>query len=63
MSYPHSKSFFLRIGNLVQFFFQEVFGWDGLSQLWNELVRDGEVVIISNDGLMNSSGVMARKGE
>ncbi|XP_052077229.1 E3 ubiquitin-protein ligase HERC2-like isoform X2 [Mytilus californianus] len=41
---------------------QEIFGRDGLSQLWNELVRDGEVVVNSNDGLMNGSGVLARKG-
>lgn len=41
---------------------QEIFGRDGLSQLWNELVRDGEVVVNSNDGLMNGSGVLSRKG-
>ena len=36
---------------------------DGLSSLWNELVKDGEVVTGFQDGLVNSAGVWARKGE
>jgi hypothetical protein len=34
-----------------------------LSQLWNELVRDGEITTAGNNGLINSSGVLAKKGK
>ena len=36
---------------------------DGLAELWNEMIRDGEIVGAFSDGLMNSAGVIARKGE
>lgn len=35
---------------------------DGLTELWNEMIRDGEIVGTFSDGLMNSAGVIARKG-
>ena len=35
---------------------------DGLAELWNEMVRDGEIVGLFSDGLINSAGVVARKG-
>ena len=34
-----------------------------MSQLWNELVRDGEITTAGNNGLINSSGVIAKKGK
>ncbi|KAJ8681467.1 hypothetical protein QAD02_017254 [Eretmocerus hayati] len=36
---------------------------DGLSELWNEMIRDGEIAGAFSDGLVNSAGVVARKGE
>lgn len=36
---------------------------DGLAELWNEMIRDGEIVGAFSDGLINSAGVVARKGE
>ncbi|XP_049844846.1 E3 ubiquitin-protein ligase HERC2 [Schistocerca gregaria] len=42
---------------------QQAFTPEGLSQLWNELIKDGEVAGSFSDGLLNSVGVMARKGE
>lgn len=35
---------------------------DGLAELWNEMVRDGEIIGSFSDGLINSAGVTARKG-
>lgn len=35
---------------------------DGLAELWNGMVRDGEIVGSFSDGLINSAGVVARKG-
>nr|XP_022903495.1 E3 ubiquitin-protein ligase HERC2 isoform X1 [Onthophagus taurus] len=35
----------------------------GLSELWNGLVRDGELTGPFSDGLLNSAGVISRKGE
>jgi len=47
----------------IYLLFQEAFTYDGLSQLWNELVRDDEITfgakIVS---LTNSAGVLAKKG-
>ena len=40
-----------------------MFSHDGLSQLWNELVRDGEITNGSTNGLMNSAGVLSMKGK
>lgn len=42
---------------------QEAFSRDGLSQLWNELVRDGEIITGSTNGIINSAGILANKGE
>ncbi|XP_061183765.1 E3 ubiquitin-protein ligase HERC2-like isoform X1 [Saccostrea echinata] len=42
---------------------QGVFNRDELSSLWNELVKEGEISVSHNDGLINSAGVLARKGE
>lgn len=36
---------------------------DGLAELWNGMVRDGEIVGAFSDGLINSAGVVARKGK
>ncbi|XP_076284957.1 E3 ubiquitin-protein ligase HERC2 isoform X1 [Lasioglossum baleicum] len=36
---------------------------DGLAKLWNEMIRDGEIVGSFSDGLINSAGITARKGE
>lgn len=36
---------------------------DGLSNLWNGLIQDGELTGAFSEGLLNSSGVTARKGE
>ena len=41
---------------------QELFVNDCLSQLWNELVKDGEIAMGTNHGLYNSAGVLAKKG-
>lgn len=35
---------------------------DGLAELWNGMVRDGEIVGSFSDGLINSAGVVSRKG-
>lgn len=35
---------------------------DGLADLWNEMIRDGEIVGTFSDGLINSAGVVAKKG-
>ncbi|RLU17868.1 hypothetical protein DMN91_010107 [Ooceraea biroi] len=35
---------------------------DGLAELWNEMVRDGEIVGSFSDGLINAAGVVAKKG-
>ena len=36
---------------------------DDLSCLWNNLINDGELTGPFSDGLLNSAGVTARKGE
>lgn len=36
---------------------------DGLAELWNEMVRDGEIVGSFSDGLINSAGIVAKKGK
>lgn len=36
---------------------------DGLAELWNEMVRDGEIVGSFSDGLINAAGIVAKKGE
>lgn len=35
---------------------------DGLAVLWNEMVRDGEIIGSFSDGLINAAGVVAKKG-
>lgn len=35
---------------------------DGLAELWNEMVRDGEIVGSFSDSLVNTAGIIARKG-
>ncbi|XP_052719637.1 E3 ubiquitin-protein ligase HERC2-like [Crassostrea angulata] len=42
---------------------QGIFHRDDLSSLWNELVKEGEISVSHNDGLINTAGVLARKGE
>jgi E3 ubiquitin-protein ligase HERC2 len=41
---------------------QKIFDSEGLSQLWNEMVRDGEITGSFSDGLLNSAGITSRKG-
>ncbi|XP_011304625.1 E3 ubiquitin-protein ligase HERC2 [Fopius arisanus] len=36
---------------------------DGLAELWNGMVRDGEIVGSFSDGLINAAGVVSRKGD
>lgn len=36
---------------------------DGLAELWNEMVRDGEIIGSFSDSLVNTAGIIARKGE
>lgn len=36
---------------------------EGLSSLWNGLINDGELNGPFSEGLLNSAGVVARKGE
>ncbi|XP_076233389.1 E3 ubiquitin-protein ligase HERC2 [Calliopsis andreniformis] len=36
---------------------------DGLAELWNEMIRDGEIIGSFSDGLINAAGITARKGE
>ena len=31
--------------------------------MWNELVKDGEIVTEGSEGLINSAGVLAKKGK
>uniref|UniRef100_T1IYS2 HECT-type E3 ubiquitin transferase n=1 Tax=Strigamia maritima TaxID=126957 RepID=T1IYS2_STRMM len=42
---------------------QLAFQRDGLSNLWNELVKDGELTMGIPDAITNCSGVLAKKGE
>lgn len=35
---------------------------EGLSELWNEMVRDGEIIGPFTESLVNSAGVVAKKG-
>jgi len=41
---------------------QKIWDPDGLSQLWNEMVKDGEITGSFSDGLLNAAGITARKG-
>lgn len=43
--------------------FQRALTRDGVSELWNELVKDGEVAPATNEAIYNSAGVLAKKGE
>ncbi|KAL2717183.1 E3 ubiquitin-protein ligase HERC2 [Vespula squamosa] len=36
---------------------------DGLADLWNEMIRDGEIIGPFSDGLINRAGVLAKKGD
>lgn len=42
---------------------QRFFRRDGLAELWNEMVRVGEIVGHFSDGLINIAGVLAKKGK
>ena len=39
-----------------------MFKSEGLCILWNELVKDGEVLANIHEGLVNIAGVLAKKG-
>ena len=45
-----------------KFIFQEAFTDYGLAKLWNELVKNGEVVGSISNGLLNLNGNMSEKG-
>lgn len=36
---------------------------DGVYQLWNEMVKDGEITGSFSDGILNAAGITARKGK
>lgn len=36
---------------------------DGLATLWNELIKDGELTGLFSDGILNSAGVVSKKGK
>ncbi|XP_033111225.1 E3 ubiquitin-protein ligase HERC2-like [Anneissia japonica] len=42
---------------------QLVFCIDGLSRLWNELVKDGEVITDNTEVILNPAGAPSKKGE
>ncbi|XP_043204412.1 E3 ubiquitin-protein ligase HERC2-like [Amphibalanus amphitrite] len=42
---------------------QEVFSRDGLCRLWNQMLTDGELTGAFTDGVINSAGAVARRGE
>ncbi|XP_046386640.1 E3 ubiquitin-protein ligase HERC2 isoform X3 [Ischnura elegans] len=42
---------------------QDALHRDSLCRLWNEMVRDGELTGPFSDGILNSVGITARKGE
>lgn len=47
----------------TEMLFQNAFDSGKLSRLWNELVRDGEMpALTSGDGIVNTAGVVSRKG-
>jgi len=49
---------------LLFFVLKAAFHRDSLNQLWNELVKDGEILTREeNYGILNSTGVIARKGQ
>lgn len=41
---------------------QQCFNNDGLSLLWNDMIKDGELIGSFSDGILNSVGVTAKKG-
>lgn len=49
-------------GKWVKTDLQSALSSDGLAQLWNEMVKDGELAGLFSDGLINSVGVLSRKG-
>ncbi|KAF4520878.1 hypothetical protein B566_EDAN007059 [Ephemera danica] len=48
-------------GKWVKTDLQNVLNHDGLAQLWNEMVKDGELSGLFSDGLINSVGAKSRK--
>lgn len=58
-----SVPLFICLVGFVDCLLQEAFTRDGLSQLWNELVRDDEIAFGSKSSLINSAGVLAKKGK
>lgn len=42
---------------------QKVLEPDGVYQLWNEMVKDGEITGSFSDGILNAAGITARKGK
>ena len=41
---------------------QQCFNYDGLSLLWNDMIKDGELTGAFSDGILNSVGVTSKKG-
>nr|CAD7453262.1 unnamed protein product [Timema tahoe] len=50
-------------GKWLKMDLQWAFNPDGLSQLWNEMVKDCELTGSFSDGLLNAVGIVAHKGE
>nr|CAD7427836.1 unnamed protein product [Timema monikensis] len=50
-------------GKWLKLDLQWAFNPDGLSQLWNEMVKDCELTGSFSDGLLNAVGIVAHKGE
>lgn len=49
-------------GKWIKTDLQSAINQDGLAQLWNEMVKDGELSGFFSDGLINAVGVTSRKG-
>lgn len=49
-------------GSWINTDLQQCFSNEGLSLLWNEMIKDGELTGPFSDGIFNSVGVKAKKG-
>lgn len=49
-------------GKWIKTDLQQCLNNDGLSLLWNEMIKDGELTGPFSDGILNSVGVTAKKG-
>lgn len=49
-------------GKWIKTDLQQCFNNDGLALLWNDMIKDGELIGSFSDGILNSVGVTAKKG-